>query len=193
MSVVDSPPPWGAKLPSKIPFLVFATQEGFRYTFNITPVAPLPLHRGDVHQGRVFLLLVSGCSGGVLGHEPTIVPAVAPLRQAVAILSRPGCAPHYARPVRPRRSRRRAFSCAVNYYRLSGYCLAFEQQRRTFLPGVTFDDVAGQYAFDVVLRDLLTEALEVIEIDVRALPGIQFRPGARSIRPRRRGELLSQI
>jgi abortive infection bacteriophage resistance protein len=59
------------------------------------------------------------------------------------------------------------FLTHVNYYRFSGYCLAFEQQRHVFLPGVTFDDIAGAYAFDVVLRDLLTEALEVIEIDVR--------------------------
>ncbi|MGO8689868.1 MAG: Abi family protein [Thermoguttaceae bacterium] len=69
------------------------------------------------------------------------------------------------------------FLAHVNYYRLSGYCLAFEQQRRTFLPGVTFDDVAGAYAFDVVLRDLLTEALEVIEIDVRACLAYSFGQG----------------
>ena len=59
------------------------------------------------------------------------------------------------------------FLTHVNYYRFSGYCLAFEQQRHVFLPDVTFDDIAGAYNFDVVLRDLLTEALEVIEIDVR--------------------------
>lgn len=59
------------------------------------------------------------------------------------------------------------FLTHVNYYRFSGYCLAFEQQRHIFLPDATFDDIAGAYTFDIVLRDLLTEALEVIEIDVR--------------------------
>lgn len=60
------------------------------------------------------------------------------------------------------------FLMHVNYYRFSGYCLAFEQQRHVFLPDIAFDDIAGAYAFDAVLRDLLTEALEVVEIDVRA-------------------------
>ena len=62
----------------------------------------------------------------------------------------------------------------VNYYRFSGYCLAFEQPRHAFPQGVTFEDIAGAYAFDVALRDLLTEALEVIEIDVRAWLAYHF-------------------
>ena len=66
------------------------------------------------------------------------------------------------------------FLTHVNYYRFSGYSLAFEQPRHTFLSGVTFDDVAGAYEFDVTLRDLLTEALEVIEIDVRAFLAHHF-------------------
>lgn len=65
------------------------------------------------------------------------------------------------------RSTAEEFLAHVNYYRLSGYCLAFEQQRHQFIPGVTFGDVRGAYEFDVTLRDLVTEALEVIEIDVR--------------------------
>ena len=60
------------------------------------------------------------------------------------------------------------FLSHVNYYRFSGYCLAFEQPRHIFPAGVRFDDITGAYAFDGALRDLLTEALEVIEIDVRA-------------------------
>lgn len=66
------------------------------------------------------------------------------------------------------------FLSHVNYYRFSGYCLAFEQPRHSFPPGVTFEDIAGAYAFDVTLRDLLTEALEVIEIDVRAWLAYHF-------------------
>ena len=66
------------------------------------------------------------------------------------------------------------FLSHVNYYRFSGYCLAFEQPRHSFPKGVTFEDITGAYAFDVVLRDLLTEALEVIEIDVRAYLAYHF-------------------
>ncbi|HUY87307.1 MAG TPA: Abi family protein [Pirellulales bacterium] len=66
------------------------------------------------------------------------------------------------------------FLSHVNYYRFSGYCLAFEQPRHSFPQGVTFEDITGAYAFDVALRDLLTEALEVIEIDVRAWLAYHF-------------------
>ncbi len=55
----------------------------------------------------------------------------------------------------------------VNYFRLSGYCLAFEQARHQFLPGIAFEDIRAAYQFDLILRDLLTEALEVVEIDLR--------------------------
>lgn len=68
----------------------------------------------------------------------------------------------------------KTFLSHVNYYRMSGYCLAFEQSRHRFLPNVTFDDVKGAYDFDIVLRDLLTEALEVIEIDVRTCVAHHF-------------------
>jgi len=56
----------------------------------------------------------------------------------------------------------------LNYYRFSGYCLAFEQSRHTFVSGTTFEQVRASYQFDVSLRDLLTEALEVIEVDARS-------------------------
>ena len=55
----------------------------------------------------------------------------------------------------------------LNYYRFSGYCLAFEQVRHVFNSGTTFDQVRQSYEFDRALRDLLTEALEIIELDVR--------------------------
>ena len=66
------------------------------------------------------------------------------------------------------------FLSHVNFYRFSGYCLAFEQPRHFFPQGVTFEDISGAYAFDVTLRDLLTDALEVIEIDVRAWLAFHF-------------------
>jgi abortive infection bacteriophage resistance protein len=60
------------------------------------------------------------------------------------------------------------FLSHVNYYRFSGYCLAFETTRHSFLPGVTFEQVRESYDFDRVLRDLVTEALELIEVSLRA-------------------------
>jgi abortive infection bacteriophage resistance protein len=61
-----------------------------------------------------------------------------------------------------------AFLARVNYYRFSGYCLAFESSRHRFRAGVTFDQIRDTYDFDRVLRDLVTEALESIEIDLRS-------------------------
>lgn len=54
----------------------------------------------------------------------------------------------------------------VNYYRFAGYCLAFESARHTFPTGLTFEQVKAAYQFDSNLRDLFTEALELIEIDL---------------------------
>jgi len=59
------------------------------------------------------------------------------------------------------------FLSHVNYYRFSGYCLGFETSRHVFAEGVTFEQIAFAYDFDLTLRDLLTEALEVCEIDFR--------------------------
>ncbi len=56
----------------------------------------------------------------------------------------------------------------LNYYRFSGYCLAFEQSRHSFQSGTTFSQIRAAYEFDVKLRDLLTEGLEVIEVDTRS-------------------------
>ncbi len=56
----------------------------------------------------------------------------------------------------------------LNYYRFSGYCLAFETDRHVFVKGTTFEQVVQTYEFDLGLRDLVTEALEVVEVDLRA-------------------------
>lgn len=61
-----------------------------------------------------------------------------------------------------------AFLLHVNYYRFSGYCVAFESSRHAFLPNVTFEQVQASYEFDRVLRDLVTEALELVEVDFRS-------------------------
>jgi abortive infection bacteriophage resistance protein len=67
-----------------------------------------------------------------------------------------------------------AFLAHVNYYRFSGYCLAFERERHVFREGVTFEQVRAFYHFDLALRDLVTEALEVLEVDVRTALAYNF-------------------
>ncbi len=47
------------------------------------------------------------------------------------------------------------------------YALAFEPTRHKFYEGTTYRDIANAYAFDVALRDIIAEALEVIEVDFR--------------------------
>lgn len=63
----------------------------------------------------------------------------------------------------------------IGYYRLSAYWLPFEQvstrtdeRSHRFISGTTFDDVLNRYVFDRQLRILSLEALERIEISVRA-------------------------
>ena len=67
-----------------------------------------------------------------------------------------------------------AFLAHINYYRFSGYCLAFEKQHHTFHEGVTFEQVRASYEFDLALRDLVTEALEVLEVDFRTAIAYHF-------------------
>lgn len=62
----------------------------------------------------------------------------------------------------------------LNYYRFSGYGVAFETQRHVFRPGTTFESIRAAYVFDRSLRDLVTESLEVIELDLRAATAHSF-------------------
>jgi abortive infection bacteriophage resistance protein len=66
------------------------------------------------------------------------------------------------------------FLSHLNYYRFSGYCLAFEASRHQFIAGTTFGKVVETYQFDLTLRDLVTEALEVVEVDLRASIAYHF-------------------
>jgi len=66
------------------------------------------------------------------------------------------------------------FLSHLNYYRFSGYCLAFEASRHQFIAGSTFEQVVEAYQFDLTLRDLVTEALEVVEVDLRAASAYRF-------------------
>lgn len=56
----------------------------------------------------------------------------------------------------------------LNYYCFTGYGLAFEQSRHCFIPGTTFEQIRQAYEFDRALRDLFTESIELIELDLRA-------------------------
>jgi len=57
----------------------------------------------------------------------------------------------------------------LNYYRLCGYWLPFEQDHatHTFKPGTRFESVIELYNFDRRLRLLLMDAIERIEVSVR--------------------------
>ena len=61
----------------------------------------------------------------------------------------------------------------IGYCRFSGYALPFQVggtglDRHNFKPGVTFDDILDRYIFDRKLRLLVMDAVERIEISVRA-------------------------
>lgn len=58
----------------------------------------------------------------------------------------------------------------IGYYRLSPYSIPFQQGRpdHEFRPGTGFDDVLDLYVFDRTLRLLVMDALERIEVAVRA-------------------------
>jgi abortive infection bacteriophage resistance protein len=61
----------------------------------------------------------------------------------------------------------------IGYYRLSGYALPFQlggsgAHRHNFEPTVTFENILDRYVFDRKLRLLVMDAVERIEISVRA-------------------------
>lgn len=60
-----------------------------------------------------------------------------------------------------------AWLAHVNYYRFSGYSIAFESTRHVFRPGSSFEQVQAAYVFDQKLRSALMDAIAVVEIDLR--------------------------
>jgi|GEM_PF-2818366 len=58
----------------------------------------------------------------------------------------------------------------IGYYRLSGYAIPFytDPTRSTAINGASFEDILNIYIFDRKLRILIIEALERIEIALRA-------------------------
>jgi abortive infection bacteriophage resistance protein len=67
------------------------------------------------------------------------------------------------------RSRAMRWLKQVSYYRLSAYCLPFKDPAsEKYVPGSAFDDIAGLYIFDRKLRLILLDAIERIEVALRA-------------------------
>ena len=62
----------------------------------------------------------------------------------------------------------------LNYYCFVGYGLAFEQTRHSYRSGTTFEQVRQAYEFDRTLRDLFTESIELIELDLRTATAYSF-------------------
>lgn len=61
-----------------------------------------------------------------------------------------------------------SFLRCTNYYRLSAYCVPFEIKRHQFKENVDFESLCGLYEFDRRLRSIIDEAIEMIEISMRA-------------------------
>ncbi|MGD7733665.1 Abi family protein [Propionibacteriaceae bacterium G57] len=70
----------------------------------------------------------------------------------------------------PDRARARRYLRHIGYYRLSPYTIPFQQcgSDHQLRPGTSFDDILDLYVFDRALRLLVVDALERIEVAVRA-------------------------
>lgn len=70
----------------------------------------------------------------------------------------------------PDRDRALRYLRHIGYYRLSPYTIPFQQGGvdHLFCEGTSFDDVLGLYVFDRALRLLVMDALERVEVAVRA-------------------------
>ena len=62
-----------------------------------------------------------------------------------------------------------AFLRSVNYYRFTGYAIPFQVDREHFAKDAKASDILALYHYDRKLRDLLFEALEVIELNFRTI------------------------
>ncbi len=124
--------------------------------------------RNDVHHRRAFFLRRVYSNVSHLAAKSRTMARVAydkpwlPITEQVKKLESRGL-------IIDNRREAEEFLWHLNYYRFSGYCLAFEVSRHCFRSGTTFSQVRAAYDFDVKLRDLLTEGLEVIEVDTRSV------------------------
>ena len=75
-----------------------------------------------------------------------------------------------SRPCLPDRAGTLYWLKRIGYYRLSAYFIPFKDAATgNFRPGTTFEQIIDLYRFDVDLRRLVREALDRIEISVRAV------------------------
>jgi abortive infection bacteriophage resistance protein len=56
----------------------------------------------------------------------------------------------------------------IGYFRLTGYCKYFQSENNVFHTGTTFDMVLDTYVFDRKLRLLTIDAIEKIEVSLKA-------------------------
>lgn len=68
----------------------------------------------------------------------------------------------------PDHSRAERYLSQISYYRLSAYMLPFKQVKDTFNTGTTFDQIIDLYVFDRELRLLAFDAIERVEVTIRA-------------------------
>lgn len=56
----------------------------------------------------------------------------------------------------------------IGYYRLSAYCLPFQAQKDIFNHDTRFEEILRLYYFDKALRKIVFDAIETIEVNIRA-------------------------
>jgi abortive infection bacteriophage resistance protein len=68
----------------------------------------------------------------------------------------------------PDRDRAMKYFARIGYYRLSAYTPPFQETKDVFNAGTNFDDILNIYLFDRKLRLLVLDAIERIEVTIRA-------------------------
>ena len=56
----------------------------------------------------------------------------------------------------------------ISYYRLSAYFLPFQKEKDLFVDGARFEEILHVYYFDKELRKIIFNAIETIEVNLRA-------------------------
>ncbi len=56
----------------------------------------------------------------------------------------------------------------ISYYRLSAYFLPFQKEKDLFMADTRFEEILRLYYFDKALRKIIFDAIETIEINIRA-------------------------
>lgn len=81
----------------------------------------------------------------------------------------------------------------INYYRLTAYCLPFQQDVDThhFIDGVSFDDILNLYIFDRELRLLVMDAIERVEVSLRTQFAYHLSHNHNTAHPHLKSELFA--